>query len=324
MRKIQSAIEWSRDDYRTLRFAPGINAEEHIKEFAVFGLAQALGDFGVGSFEGTGVVEWYWKQSRSWPRKETQNEFNKFARARISDYVGNTRRRGDAFHVVGSLFDRARFLGTTFDEIVDAVAFLAKSEPIPPEKIVETTALIDLTRRKDSPKLLKVDLTFLPVLRKLYPVERIDDVIVKHIPVGETSTREFNLVKLAWWSQTPDTSLDEMNRALRFADGDRMNWTKANLYSKWREAAARYANAGVPEELPESPRDANGDVRMPEGRYVELPVGIGEVLANSGPQAIEPPAKATMLAAIQSGSGSLNWLRGVTDKDEKINRAKHP
>lgn len=276
MKKSTTPIEWSPGDWETLRFSPALDCgDEFIKEFAIFGLLRTLEDFGVGPFEGARVAEWYWRVSRSWPRKQSQGEFNCYARARISDFVGYTRRRADAFHIVERLFDKARFMGTTLDEVIDAVTFLAKTEPLPAEMVFENgdVAIIDLTQRKDSPKLLKVDADFLPTLKRLYPFERVDDIVVKNIPVGETSTRGFSLVKLAWWSQNTTTTLEEMDRAIAFRDGDRLNWTRGNLYSIW-QARAEARDSGVPAELKEW-RDANGDTRMVPGQYVDLTVEPG-------------------------------------------------
>lgn len=301
MKKLSSAITWSPEDWGTLRFAPAIDAEEFVKEFAVFGLARCLEDFGVGSFEGNGIAEWFWKTARSWPRKATQSEFNKYARARISDHVGFSRKRADACFVVNSLFDKARFQHVDLDQIVDAIVFLSKTEPIPSEKIIGngTTTLLDLTRRTDSPKVLKVGADFFPVLQRLYPFERVDDAVVKSLPVGDTSTREFSLVKLAWWFQFPNTTKDEMDNAIRFVDGDRLNWTTGNLFSKWREAAARH-DAGVPAEYPEF-RDANGDTRTLPNEYAPLFDGS----AGLSPDA---PAQATKTAT------ALNWAGGLGEK----------
>jgi hypothetical protein len=296
MKKVSTATEWADQDWETLRFAPAIGcADEYIKDFAIFGFGRTLEDFSVGAFEGSTVAAWYWKASRFWPRKGSQSEFNKYARARISDFVGYTRRRGDAFHVVDRLFDKARFLGTTLEEVINAVTFLSPTKLLPSGTVHENgdgdSALVDLTRRKDSPKLLKIDLDFLPTLKRLYPFERIDEVVLKHIPVGETATREFSLVKLAWWSQNPNTTLEEMDKAIGFRNGDKLDWTKENLFSKWKVFACE--EEGVPAEFPEF-QDSHGDTRTITTQYV------GMLGADLPSEALSKPTKTARV---------LNWLK---------------
>jgi hypothetical protein len=233
-------------------------AGEHAKTFAIFGLAKTLDDFGVGSFEQPRVIDWFWRNCTKWASKLSQDEFNRYARKCISDFVGYSRRWGDAFHLVDKLFDRARFVELTLTEVVDAVAFLTKTEPLPPGVVVENgdVTIVDLTLRKDSPKLLKVDSEFFPVLQRLYRWERIDDTVVKRIPVGETATREFALHKLAWWFQNPATTYEEMQTAVAFRNGDRLDWRRANLYSTIA-ARVEAKSTGAPLSCPK-PRTVRG------------------------------------------------------------------
>jgi hypothetical protein len=236
-----------------IREAPALDCHnDFLKTFAIFKLSQVLADFGVGPFESDTVIRWFWKAARSWPAKKSQIEFDQYARARVSDYVGYTRKRLDAFNVIDRLFDKARFVGVTFDEVIDAVAFVSKSEPMPEGMVIEngTSALVDLTKRADSPKVLKIDLDFLPALRKLYPFDRVDDVVVKNIPVSDRLTREFPIRKFAFWQQHPKIDRVELDEALACHNGDLLDWRRANLYSEWAERAAQVA-AGMPEEYSE-------------------------------------------------------------------------
>jgi hypothetical protein len=218
-------------------------SDEHIRTFAVFGLSTALAEFGVGNFEADAVIKWYWQQAPSWARRGSQEEFNRYARARVSDRVGYTRRKADASFAIDRLFDAAKDFGVTFDEIVDSISFLVKPTVMP--SVVENgdSALIDLTKRSDSPKILKVDATFLPTLRKLYPVEREDDVVLKRVPVG-TIVREVPLRWLAFWHQHPQVGLAELKTAIETRSADSLDLRTSNLFSRWQADADRKAVVG--------------------------------------------------------------------------------
>lgn len=259
--------EWGR--YPSPRMTPPV-VRDYAKTFAIFGLAKTLDDFGIGSFEQTKVIEWFWRNSSQWHAQTSQEAFNKYARARISDFVGYSRRRQASFGIVDKLFDRAKFNEVTLPEVLDAVTFLTKTQAIPPGMVVENgdVTIVDLTLRADSPKLLKVDKDFFPSLERVFPFERIDDIVVKSIPIGETASREFRLIELCWWSQNPTTTFDEMKNAIATRNGDRLDWRRANLFSS---VAARLEakESGVPAEFPES-TNARGETATWSPQYVEL------------------------------------------------------
>ena len=281
-----------------VRQAPAIDCHDmHVKTFAMDGFLRAAQEFGVGPFEMATLAEWYWRTAPTWPAKATQPEFDRYARARVSDKVGYSRKRADAFSMVDRLFDKARFNGVTLTEILDAVSVLTKHEEMPWPVIENgSTSLVGVTKRSDNPKILKVDSEFLPVLKQLYPWERVDDTIVKHIPSGETSTREFPLIRFAWWLQHPNTTLAEMTTAVTFRSADRLDWTSTNLYSQWREKAQQFQSA-VPAEVPEN-RDSHGDVRLGPSEYVGMSEGLSEGLALGH----DLPARSTKVATVK------NWL----------------
>ena len=231
--------------FDNVRLAPALQiANEHVKNFAVYGLWQALCDFGVGQFESDRIISWYWKTAPTWAPKASQSDFNRYARERVSDFVGYTRRRADAWSTIDRLFDAARQGTVTLAQVINAVTFLTKTEPFPFEFVENRdVAIVDLTKRLDSPKLLKVDAAFLPLLKTLYPFERVDDAVIKRIPVGSTE-RELNLVSLVFWMLYPDAERDERRAAVSFHNGDRLDWRSSNVYSCWREGpqAARFRN----------------------------------------------------------------------------------
>jgi hypothetical protein len=204
--------------------------DEYVRTFAVFGLWGALSDFGCGEFESDPHIRWYWKTASKWPTQQSQREFNAYARKRLADRVGHSRRTVDASTIVDRLFDKARVTSVTFEEVITAVTTLVPTEPFPFEVVTNRkTASVDLTQRADSPKVLKVNLSFLPVLKRLYPFRREDDVVVKPIPVGAAS-RELDLVTLAFWLRFPDAERHD-RAAIRFRDGNGLNWAAGNLSS---------------------------------------------------------------------------------------------
>jgi hypothetical protein len=212
-----------------VRFAPAIDLKnEHIRTFLVFGLSRALDDFKVGKFEGSPVIDWYWQTAPTWPEKESQAAFDKYARARVSDKVGYDRRRSNAWSVVDQLFDKARFSTVTFEEVIAAITFLAPTQEFP-HPVIENRdfALIDLTKRSDSPKLLKVDASFLATLKILYPWTREDDTVVKKIPIGST-VRELNLLTLACWLKDSKLDVNRMT-AFKFENLDPLDWSGSNV-----------------------------------------------------------------------------------------------
>jgi hypothetical protein len=215
---------------------------EFIREFALNGLWKALTDFFCGPFEASRHIEFYWRRAESWRPFESQAAFNAYARERLADEVGYTRRRLEAHNVIARFFDKGDEL--KLDDVLDAVTFCSPTKPMP-HAVYEnlTTAIIDVTKRVGDDKFLKVEKDFLPTLIRLYPWERRDSSVIKIIPVGNSVTREFNLAILAFWFQHRNANRDEMREAVAFHSADRLDWTAKNLYSRWREGllAERYA-----------------------------------------------------------------------------------
>lgn len=143
-----------------IRLAPAIDIkDEHVKHFAVFGLWNALCDFGVGQFESDRIIRWFWRTAPTWAPQSSQAAFNAYARERVSDYVGYTRRRADAWGVIDRLFDKARGDGVTFKECIDAVVFLCPTQPFPTERYRENGkhVLIDRIDEYFDSRLVGVD-----------------------------------------------------------------------------------------------------------------------------------------------------------------------
>lgn len=247
-----------------------------IREFAFDGLWRALTDFGCGPFEGTTYYDWYWRTSQNWPALGSQATFNTYARERLSDKVGYTRRQLDAWNVIDTYFDKGSDL--TLDDVLDAVAFCSPTQPLPKDKVFENdkVAVIDVTVRKGCDQFLKVDREFLPVLTRFYPWERIDTDVIKTVRVG-TVTREFNLLKLAFWFRYPRCGRDEMMKAIEFHSADRLDWTSANLYSRWREGllAEKYKDRVDPVPPDQTARPVNGIewIKKPSKSALLLPMG---------------------------------------------------
>jgi hypothetical protein len=237
---------------------------EHAENFVFGGLTKVLEDFGIGSFEAGQIIEWYLKACRLWAPQENQRAFNAYAKARIDDHLRYSRRRGDAWHIVDGLFYKARFNRLEFTEVIDALTFLVPTQPLPEGIVTEDgdVTRVDLTLRADSPKVLRIDSTFLPTLKRLYPFRRVDDIVVKDIPIGATTNREFKMVYFAWWDAHPE--YDIVERGLGFSDGDRLNWTRGNLFDI--AAEKRHAkDDDVPPELPEC-RSKDGKTFYVPGR----------------------------------------------------------
>lgn len=247
-----------------------VDLQGHVKEFAVKGLWDALKDFGCGDFEADAQIEWFWRVAPTWAPQKTQTDFNRYARERLSDHVGYSRRRAIAWGVIDRLYDRARQDGCTFEEVMSAIRFLCPTQPFPTELYQGNGrhVLVDLTKRGDAPKVLKVDSDFWVTLQALYPWERVENRIVKQIPVGST-TREFDLRTLAFWRLYPDASREEREHGVEFHKPDPLDWTAENLYSKWREGrlVTRYIDKFW--RMPLEKCGANGDVRL---------VGSGNVI----------------------------------------------
>jgi hypothetical protein len=254
-----------------IRFAPAIDIDnEHVKTFAVCGLWDALCDFGVGQFESDRVIKWYWKTAPTWAPQKSQAEFNRYARERVSDFVGYSRRRADAWGVIDRLFDDARQGQVSLEQVVGAIEFLCPTAEFPFPFIVNAeTTLIDLTKRADSPKILKVDTSFLPLLKRLYPWSREDDSLIKKIPIGSTE-RELNLVTLVFWMLYPDSEKDERDTAVSFHNGDRLDWRSSNVFSCWREGllAKRYSDRFY--NTPTEKRLPNGDVVLNDSPFSKV------------------------------------------------------
>jgi hypothetical protein len=236
------------DDFE-FRAAPLLRInDEYIKTFAVFKLVPTLEKFKCGMFEIEGQVGWYWRTALTWAKQATQSDFDAYATKRLSDHVGYSRRHAESCGVIDRLFDKAMFAQCEFEEVIAAMAFLTDSKEIPADLVEQrdATTFIDLTARIDSPKILKVDNDFFPVLNRLWTFERQDDVVLKKIPVGVV-TREFNLRRLAFWFQHKDVTLVELNEALETRNGDLLDWRRENMFSTWAEEAKD--DAHVPEDI---------------------------------------------------------------------------
>jgi hypothetical protein len=215
---------------------------EFIREFGMNGLWKSLNDFGCGPFESSRFIEWFWRRSESWRPFKSQTAFTAYARERVSDEVGYTRRKLDAENTVARYFDKGDNL--TFEDVMTAVTFCGPTQPMPYEVFEnEKTAIVDVTRRAGDDKFLKIEKIFLPTLVRLYPWERRESRVIKTIPVGSTSC-EFDLATLAFWFKYRNARRDEMQQAIAFHSADQLDWTDRNLYSRWREGifAERYKN----------------------------------------------------------------------------------
>jgi hypothetical protein len=257
-----------------------------IRTFLIENIHQTLTEFECGDFESSRFIEWFCEASRFWPTQKSQAAFNAYARARLSDKVGWTRRQRDAFNVIDTYFDRGYDL--TFDDVISAVHFCAKPEKMPHKIIHNADAVIvDLPRQSKQKKdrLLKVDATFWPTLELLYPWKRVEDTVVKSVPVGN-ATREFDLVKLAFWFRYRGANRDERNNALTFHSADKLDWTSSNLYSRWREGlfAERYAKRVDPDSVDAGvSQDPPGTVWVKKPGKASLVVPLDpELLENVG------------------------------------------
>jgi hypothetical protein len=242
-----SVTDWN------FREAPALTiGHEFIRTFAICGLSKAVEDFGCGPFEFDGLARWYWQKAPTWPKKENQIEFDRYARQRVADRVGWARRYHESCSVIDRLYDRARSVGVEFSEVIDAIAFLSKPEAISESKIQQNgeTTLVDLTQRSDFPKLLKIDAAFLPVLRRLWPLDIIrvghNDIVSKRIPVGSI-VRDFPIYKLVYWQKHPTVTRVELDESVESRNGDGLDLRAVNLVSAWAERAKIDA-AGVPDE----------------------------------------------------------------------------
>ena len=224
------------------RTNPNFNfIREFGSDFSPNGLWKSLMDFGCGPFEASRYVEWFWRRSESWRPFPSQTAFTQYARERLSDEVGYTRRKLDAESVIDQFFDKGSDL--KFDDVMTAVTFCSPTRPMP-FAVYEnaTAAIVDVTKRAGDDKFLKVERDFLPTLIRLYPWERRESSIVKEIPVGSL-TREFDLAALAFWFKYRNAGRSELAEAVTFHSADRLDWTAKNLYSRWREGllAEKYA-----------------------------------------------------------------------------------
>jgi hypothetical protein len=232
-----------------------------VSNFAIFRLHFVLADFGVGQFEGETVIKWFWKTAGTWPNQPSQESFDRYARRRIADHVGYTRRYLDACSVVGRLYDKAHEDGVTFNEVMEAIEFLAKPEEIPVSSIFTNgdRAILDLTKRTDFPKLIKVDTSFLPTMGKLWPVDIVrvgrKDVVMKRVPVGSI-VRDVPIRKLVFGEKHQSVGLLEMDEAIESRNGDPLDLRVANLYSAWEEETI-FQSTIIPDEFPEV-RDTQG------------------------------------------------------------------
>ena len=208
-----------------ITFDPENENTPFIKEFLMRGIYRTLLDFDCGEYESSRFIQWFVEKSRFWAIQESQAAFNAYARERLSDRVGYTRRKLDAFHVIDQYFDKGYDL--TFDDVIAAVHFCAPQEAISHEVFYnEGSVIIDLPRqpRQKKDRLLKVDETFWPTLELIYPWQRVEDSIIKFVPVG-TGVREFDVLQLAFWFRYRNAGKDERENAVSFHSADPLDWT---------------------------------------------------------------------------------------------------
>jgi hypothetical protein len=236
------------------------------KDFLVAGLHNTLVEYGCGPYEVDAHIDWYWRESKCW-KAAAYPEFVALARKKLSDRVGYTRRRREAETTVAKLYDKAMYMPVEFDDVIAAINFLAPSQPMP-NKFIENEgySIVDVTLRESSPRVMRVERDFLPTLERLFPWRRDEDRIVKAIP---TAPRDLDLNVLAFWKLYPDSTPREIEHARLFRNGDRLDWTRGNLRSKWRDNAQRQKDS-VPAEYME-PRTADGSVRHFNRGHVSWP-----------------------------------------------------
>lgn len=202
-------------DLRLVRPAP-VNATPQAKSFYDSGrLHELLEDLECGSFESQLVFAWFWKESPSWPSISSQAGFTKYARYRLRRFVNESRKLADAGTIICRLFDRTLRSEAAFSQAMQAVTFLAPTEPMPRD-IVEVhgkRAYIDLTKRSDHPRILTVDSALLPMMRALWPYEwsRESDTVIKRVPVGDGVVRPIPMIWLVFWAQhQADVTRDDL------------------------------------------------------------------------------------------------------------------
>jgi hypothetical protein len=266
-----------------------------IRTFAVPGLWNALMDFQCGDFEAAKYVDWYWHTASRWPAKKSQADFNAYARDRVADKVGYTRKQADAFNVIDRFFDKGEDL--TLDDVLSAVTFCAPPQKFPDGAVFKNdrVVMIDLTQRSGHDKFLKVDAEFFPILERLYPFERRGDKVIKTVPVGST-TREFDLCCVAFWHKYRNAFRDEMNEAIYFKSADSLDWTSGNLLSLWRDSkikAQRFRSrvdpdpethqaARIPTEMAKNPTKKEREMlekgaQVPQSVFFNATPGTGDV-----------------------------------------------
>lgn len=250
-----------------------------IKTFLVARIYPTLTEFSCGDFETSRFIEWFCEASRFWPEKKSQAEFDAYARERLSDKVGFTRRKQDAFNILDRFFDKGDDL--TFDDIIAAIRFCSKPELMPHEvQHNGEVCIIDLPKQTKQKRdyMLKVDAVFLPTLEILYPWQRVGDSVVKFVPSGSL-IREFHLEQLAFWFKYRNCSREEMREALAFHSADRLDWSSRNLYSRWREGllAERYSKRVDPIPVDVVGQDGIVWVKRPSKSAVVRPVEANEL-----------------------------------------------
>jgi hypothetical protein len=211
------------------------------------------------------MVNWYWSNCKTW-KATTYAEFVAVARKKLRDHLGYTQKYNEAASTVGRLFDKARFSSVEFDDVITAITFLAPTQPMPNEVFTnDRAAVVDVTLRESSPRILRVDADFLPTLRQLYPFRREGDQILKTIPTAPVLDLNF----LAFWRLYPDMTLRDFEYDRVFRNGDKLDWCATNMRSRRREKAELLRGA-VPNEYME-PRTADGSVRHFHRGHVSLP-----------------------------------------------------
>jgi hypothetical protein len=278
------------DDFDSRTKSKGITFDEanpntpFIRTFLMERIHQTLTEFECGDFESSRFIEWFCEASRFWPEKKSQAEFDAYARERLSDKVGFTRRKQDAFNILDRFFDKGDDL--TLDDIIAAIRFCAKPGMMP--HAVQHNAevcIIDLPKQPKQKRdyMLKADAVFLPTLELLYPWQRVGDSVVKFVPTGSL-IREFHLEQLAFWFKYRNCSREEMREALAFHSADRLDWSSKNLYSRWREGllAERYAKRVDPVPVDVMGHDGTVWVKKPSKSAVVRTVEAKELEQVSG------------------------------------------
>jgi acyl carrier protein phosphodiesterase len=259
-------IPESEPEYKPIAIVPHPQAMA-----ALFRIEQWLQEEKVDDVTRDKLRRWFHANSRDWQRFSSQSEFNAYACKRIADKMRRLQKspKHIAEMSIADLWKQAREATTDVTEpdgrIIDTEAFtsvemvervvaliagLCPPEPMP--KVItneaERTILVDM-----NPKILIADEEFLSTLKRLSPF-RLDSHkthVVKVIPGSDGTKREFRLVALRFWQLHPDAGAYELDRGIRFWNGDKLDLRRDNLYSTYRAGKAYEASQDkqVPMEI---------------------------------------------------------------------------